>query len=80
MPDIESLDGEADFFGFMSKGVSEALRKQAFKRLFHGASYNLRDGLDECADDYTFFEKLDPNTITADMEHMMELEGSADNQ
>ncbi|MFT5607466.1 MAG: hypothetical protein ACI9PZ_001268, partial [Parvicella sp.] len=74
MPEIESLDEEADFSNFMSKGVSEALRKRALKKLFHGASYNLRDGLDEYDDDYTFFEKLDPNTITSDMKHMIEVE------
>ncbi len=74
MPDLTSLDEDADFSGFMSTGVSDRLRQLALKKLFHGASYNLRDGLDEYDDDYTFFEKLDPNTITADMKHMIEVE------
>jgi metallophosphoesterase superfamily enzyme len=46
----------------------------ALKKLFHSKTYNIRDGLDEYDDDYTFFEKLDPLTITSDMKHMIEVE------
>lgn len=74
MPDIETLNEDSDFSGFMSTGVSETLRKMALKKLFHGKSYNVRDGLDEYDGDYTSFEKLDPSVITCDMKHLLEVE------
>ena len=74
MPDIETLNEDSDFSGFMSTGVSETLRKMALRKLFHGKTYNIRDGLDEYDGDYTSFEKLDPNLITCDMKHMIEVE------
>lgn len=74
MPDVETLDEDSDYEGFMSINVSEGLRKIALQKLFHGKSYNIRDGLDEYDGDYTFFEKLDPSVITADMKHMIGVE------
>jgi hypothetical protein len=74
MPDLETLGEDSDYSGFMSSNVSEALRKIALQTLFHGKSYNIRDGLDEYDGDYTSFEKLDPSVITADMRHLMEVE------
>ena len=74
MPDVETLNEDSDFSGFMSTGVSEALRKMALQKLFHGKSYNVRDGLDEYDGDYTSFEKLDPSVITCDMKHLLEVE------
>ncbi len=74
MPDIETLNEDSDFSGFMSTGVSEALRKMALQKLFHGKAYNIRDGLDEYDGDYTSFEKLDPSVITCDMKHILEVE------
>jgi len=74
MPDIEALNEDSDFSGFMSTGVTETLRKMALQKLFHGKSYNIRDGLDEYDGDYTSFEKLDPSVITCDMKHILEVE------
>jgi len=74
MPDIETLDENSDYAGFMSTGVSESVRKMALRKLFHGETYNVRDGLDDYDGDYTFFEKLDPTTVTSDMKHMIEVE------
>jgi len=74
MPDIETLDEESDFSGFMSTGVSETLRKMALQKLFQGKNYNIRDGLDEYDGDYTNFEKLDSSVITCDMKHLIEVE------
>ena len=74
MPDIGTLNEDSDFSGFMSTGVSEALRQMALKKLFHGKSYNVRDGLDEYDGDYSSFEKLDPSVITCDMKHLIEVE------
>lgn len=74
MPDIETLDENSDFSGFMSTSVSEGLRKMALKKLFMGKSYNIRDGLDEYDGDYTKFEKMPKTMVTADMKHMVEVE------
>lgn len=74
MPDLETLGEESDYAGFMSTNVSEGLRRLALQKLFHGKSYNIRDGLDEYDGDYTSFEKLDPSIITADMKHILEVE------
>lgn len=74
MPDIETLNEDSDFSGFMSTSVSEGLRNLALKKLFMGASYNIRDGLDEYDGDYTKFEKMPKSMVTSDMRHMVEVE------
>lgn len=76
MPDIKTLGEDSDYSGFMSINVSEELRKIALKKLFHGKSYNLRDGLDEYDGNYSSsnFEKLDPAIITCDMKHLLKVE------
>ena len=72
MPPIESL-GEDDNYGdFLSPEVSEKLRKVALRKLFHGAGFNIRDGLDDYDEDYTFFEPLG-DIVTADMRHREEM-------
>lgn len=70
MPPIESLTEESDYSGFFSEKVSEALRQQALRKLFHGASFNVCDGLDDYAEDFTSFAKLG-SIITSDMRHQM---------
>jgi len=74
MPDVETLDENSDFSGFMSTSVTEGLRKMALKKLFMGASYNIRDGLDEYDGDYTKFEKMPSTMVTSDMKHMIGVE------
>lgn len=74
MPDIETLNEDSDFSGFMSTSVSEGLRNMALKKLFMGKSYNIRDGLDEYDGDYTKFEKMPSTMVTSDMKHMIEVE------
>jgi len=74
MPDVETLGENSDYAGFMSINVSEKLRKIALKKLFHGKSYNVCDGLDEYDGNYTNFEKLDPSVITCDMKHLLKVE------
>ncbi len=74
MPDVASLDENSDFSGFMSTSVTEGLRKMALKKLFMGASYNIRDGLDEYDGDYTKFEKMPADMVTSDMKHMIGVE------
>ena len=84
MPPIESLTDDADYSGFLSAGVSEVLRRKALRRLFSSAKFNVTDGLDDFAEDYTQFAPLG-DVVTADMRHRMEClldrfgSGEADN-
>lgn len=73
MPPLESLGTDSDYTGFLSPKVSETLRRAALRKLFHGAEFNIVDGLDEYAEDFTTFEPLG-DIVTADMRHMIELE------
>ena len=72
MPPVESLDENSDFSGFMSEGVSDELRNLALRTLFRAPVFNIRDGLDEYDEDYTFFEKLG-DVVTCDMKHHIEM-------
>jgi len=71
MPPLEELGEESDYSGFLSPGVSEALRQAALRRLFSSPKFNVCDGLDDYAEDYTKFAPLG-DVITADMRHHME--------
>ena len=73
MPDIESLNEDSDFSGFMSSGVSDELRNLALRKLFKAPVFNIRDGLDEYDEDYTYFEKLG-DIVTCDMKHQIEMQ------
>ena len=73
MPPIESLTEESDFTGFLSPNVSEELRKLALRKLFHGAAFNVRDGLDDYDQDFTNFAKLG-DVMTADLRYRLERE------
>ena len=75
MPPIESLTENSDFSGFMSRGVSDELRNLALRKMYRAASFNVLDGLDDYADDYTSFEKLG-DIVTSDMKHRIEMEAS----
>jgi hypothetical protein len=72
MPDIETLNEDSDFSGFMSEGVSDELRNLALRKLFKAPVFNIRDGLDEYDEDYTYFEKLG-DIVTCDMKHHIEM-------
>lgn len=71
MPPLEEMDQDSDFSPFLSEGVSAGLRQAALRKLFRSAKFNVCDGLDDYAEDYTKFAPLG-NTITADMKHHMQ--------
>jgi hypothetical protein len=71
MPPLESLDAQSDYSGFLSRGVSEALRREALSKLFRSPHLNVVDGLDDYAEDFTKFAPLG-DVITADMRHRLE--------
>ena len=73
MPPIESLTEESDYSGFLSPEVTEGLRQQALQKLFRSACFNLCDGLDDYAEDFTSFEKLG-DVMTADLKFRMQEE------
>lgn len=72
MPPLASLDGRSDYSGFLSRGVSTALRRKALGQLFHSPHLNVTDGLDDFAEDYTAFESMG-DLITADLRHQAEV-------
>ena len=70
MPPVDSLDEKSDFAVFMSPGVSELLRAQALRKLFHLPGFHVPDGLDDYDDDFTQFTKLG-DIVTREMERML---------
>ncbi len=73
MPPLESLDEHSDYAGFLSPGVSEGLRQAALQKLFNSSCFNVCDGLDDYAEDFTTFEKLG-DLMTADLRHRLQRE------
>ena len=70
MPPVDSLDEKSDYAAFMSAGVSEKLRAQALRKLFHLPGFHVPDGLDDYDDDFTQFAKLG-DIVTREMERML---------
>lgn len=70
MPPLESLDETSDYTGFLSEKVSETLRRQALRKLFHSAAFNVCDGLDDYDGNYTSFAGLG-EIVTVDMRHQL---------
>lgn len=73
IPNIDSLTAESDLTSFFSEKVSEELRKKALRKIFSFGKYNICDGLDDYAEDYTKFEPLG-NVLTADLKLRIERE------
>ncbi|MEW8027651.1 MAG: DUF3306 domain-containing protein [Candidatus Thiodiazotropha sp.] len=71
MPPLESLDENSDYSGFLSPRVSDQVRQLALRKLFHSAAFNVCDGLDDYAEDFTSFAKLG-DVMTADLRHRLE--------
>ncbi|MET0090570.1 MAG: DUF3306 domain-containing protein [Candidatus Thiodiazotropha sp.] len=73
MPPLESLDEQSEYRGFLSPGVSEGLRQAALQKLFSSSCFNVCDGLDDYAEDFTRFEKLG-DLVTANLRHRLQKE------
>jgi hypothetical protein len=52
MDDVAALDADSDFSGFVARGVDQAVRRSALKKLFADPHFNAMDGLDIYIDDY----------------------------
>ncbi len=68
LPPLESLTPESDFSAFMHKQVDEKLRRAALKKLFADPAFNVVDGLDDYAEDFTQLETL-AEGAAAGLEH-----------
>ncbi|NIR79311.1 MAG: DUF3306 domain-containing protein [Gemmatimonadetes bacterium] len=73
MPPLEKLDGGSDLSAFFGAGVSEELRRQALRRVFHSPEFNRRDGLEVYDEDYRSFQGLG-EVITQHMRQRLERE------
>ncbi len=71
MPPIESLTEDSDYSVFLSPRVSETLRQQALQKLFGLNRFNVCDGLDDYAEDFTNFAGLG-DIVTHEMRRMLE--------
>lgn len=73
MPSVDSLDEHTDYTAFMSPKVSDRLRAQALRKLFHLPAYNITDGLNDYDEDYTRFAGLG-DIVTHEMKRMLKRE------
>ena len=53
VPSLDSLGPDSDYSDFLSKAVSPELRRQALRKLFSSPKFNVTDGLDSYAEDFT---------------------------
>jgi hypothetical protein len=67
------LDEHSNLGAYFAEGVSESLRRSALRKIFHLQKYNVCDGLDDYAEDYTHFQPLG-DIMTADLRLRLERE------
>jgi len=65
LPSIEELGPDSDYQAFMDPRVDDGVRRAALKTLFRDPAFNVTDGLDVYAADYTNLEKLTPAMVAA---------------
>jgi hypothetical protein len=53
LDDVAALDADSDFSAFVARGVDQAVRRSALKKLFADPHFNAMDRLDVYIDDYT---------------------------
>lgn len=53
LDDVAALDADSDFSAFVARGVDQAVRRGALKKLFADPHFNVMDRLDVYIDDYT---------------------------
>jgi len=68
LPPLDQLTHDSDFSVFMHAKVDERLRRAALKKLFSDPRFNVVDGLDDYAEDYTKLEALAPE-VARRLEH-----------
>lgn len=68
LPPVDKLNYDSDFKAFMDKRVDGRLRRLALKKLFTDPRFNVTDGLDDYAEDYSALEDL-PEEMAALQQH-----------
>lgn len=68
MEDVARLGGDSDFSAFVARGVDQAVRRGALKKLFADPHFKAMDGLDVYIDDYTRPSPMS-ETMLASLEH-----------
>jgi ferredoxin len=53
VPPLDSLGPDSDYSDFLSRAVSPKLRRDALRKLFSSAKFNVTDGLDDYAEDFS---------------------------
>jgi hypothetical protein len=53
LDDVAALSADSDFSAFVARGVDQAVRRGALKKLFTDPHFNVMDRLDVYIDDYT---------------------------
>jgi hypothetical protein len=79
LPPLESLDENSDYSPFFSEGVSETLKRAALRKLFHTASFNVTDGLDDYDEDFRTFKSLG-DVVTHEMKRMAKIEAEREKE
>jgi hypothetical protein len=72
LPSLDELGPDSDFRGFMNPDVDDGLRRAALKKLFSDPHFNVTDGLDVYAEDYTNLESMTP-AMVAGLKHAQRL-------
>jgi hypothetical protein len=65
LADVDNLTRDSDYSPFVAKGVDEAVKRSAMKKLFSDPHFNIMDGLDIYIGDYNKFEPIPPEMLAA---------------
>ena len=68
MDDVAQLTSESDFSAFVARGVDQAVRRSALKKLFADPHFNVMDKLDMYMDDYNVASPM-PADMLASLKH-----------
>lgn len=68
MDDVAKLTSESDFSAFVARGVDQAVRRSALKKLFADPHFNVMDKLDMYMDDYNVASPM-PADMLASLKH-----------
>jgi len=68
LDDVAALDADSDFSAFVARGVDQAVRRGALKKLFADPHFKVMDRLDVYIDDYTTASPVS-EAMLASLEH-----------
>ncbi|PLT19817.1 MULTISPECIES: DUF3306 domain-containing protein [Ralstonia] len=72
LEDAAKLTPADDFAPFVARGVDEAVKRAALKKLFADPHFNVMDGLDTYIDDYSQPDPIPPDMLR-ELRHTVEL-------